>query len=900
MKNSKIFLFLILTLALLSISAVSAEDSSLLNTQDSINDDVNLETNDEIPASQGEDNGVDVSNEVKSFDDLQKDIDSLSDNDNLDLNCSYKYDKTADFKGITIAQNNVTINGNGYTLDANSGSNNVRIFYITGNNVAIKNLVFVNANYNDYGGAIYNKGADFTLSNSTFKNNTAGVDGGAIHNGGVNFTVFNSTFVNNIAVTGGAIYNVGNGFNVINSTFINNTANEYGAGAIYNGGIAFSVINSTFKNNTAGSNAGAIFNSEKDFNVIGSEFINNTAVVDGGAIYNFGGDLFNVSNSIFINNTVSIDGGAIYNRWGEGFTLFNSTFINNTSHFYGGAVFNEGKEEFTLDFTVTNSTFKGNNATYGGAIGDSGPNSIIANSTFEDNNGSYGGAIFNAEESLNISNSTFNNNNAIYGSAIFNNCNCSVDNSIFDNMGVDICNTEMGILNLANNTFCQNKTNIYNEGTLNSIIVTVLENKTKFVSYGDVIVLSASVSSDGANVAGKDLYFIINGTQIKATLLENGSYVANYTMESYNNQIINATYNSTNVFVNTAVLDITSKDVVLSADDIVMFYHDGSRFIAILNDVRGNMIANATLLFTINGVTYTRQTDGNGSASLALNLDSGIYDANVLFNGSENYNSASKNATITIKSTIEGSDIVKIYQNGTQFYATFYGADGKTLANNTNVTFNINGVFYTRETNENGTAKLNINLNPGNYTLTAINTNGEQKGFNVLVKSLIESGDLTKYYQNASKFEAKIYNKDGSLAINKTVVFNINGVLYTRDTDENGTVSLTINLRPGNYTITTMYDGLAIGNNVCVLPTLETNDLSMKFQDGSKFQAKTLDAQGNLLANQNITFNINGVFYHKTTASDGVASLDIDLMKGEYIITSIWDNYEVANKIEII
>ena len=69
----------------------------------------------------------------------------------------------------------------------------------------------------------------------------------------------------------------------------------------------------------------------------------------------------------------------------------------------------------------------------------------------------------------------------------------------------------------------------------------------------------------------------------------------------------------------------------------------------------------------------------------------------------------------------------------------------------------------------------------------------------------------------------------------------------------------------------------------------------MKFQDGSKFQAKTLDAQGNILANQNITFNINGVFYHKTTAS-----LDINLMKCEYIITSIGDNYEVANKIEIL
>ncbi len=71
------------------------------------------------------------------------------------------------------------------------------------------------------------------------------------------------------------------------------------------------------------------------------------------------------------------------------------------------------------------------------------------------------------------------------------------------------------------------------------------------------------------------------------------------------------------------------------------------------------------------------------SASLALNLDSGIYNAIVSFNGSENYNNISKNVTITIKSTIEASNIVKMYQNETQFHATFVDSNGKVLANTT-------------------------------------------------------------------------------------------------------------------------------------------------------------------------------------------------------------------------
>ena len=193
-----------------------------------------------------------------------------------------------------------------------------------------------------------------------------------------------------------------------------------------------------------------------------------------------------------------------------------------------------------------------------------------------------------------------------------------------------------------------------------------------------------------------------------------------------------------------------------------------------------------------------------------------------------------------------------------------------------------------------------INLRPGNYILTAYNlANGEEKGVNITVKSLIVQSDLTKYYLNASKFQATIYNKDGSLAVGKNVTFNINGVFYTKTTDSNGVASLGIALRPGEYTITTMFEGLDIGNKVNVLPTLVTKDLSMKYLDGSNFTALTLDGQGKPLANQNVSFNVNGVLYHKVTNNDGIASLGIRLMSGEYIITSYWNDFQTGNTIKI-
>ena len=344
---------------------------------------------------------------------------------------------------------------------------------------------------------------------------------------------------------------------------------------------------------------------------------------------------------------------------------------------------------------------------------------------------------------------------------------------------------------------------------------------------------------------------------------------------------------------------IPNVNVNLDVNDVVMIYHDGTRLVAKLTDFKGKAIVNATLYFTINGQTYNKTTDANGTASMGLNLVSNVYQVTVSYNGSEIHDKVSKNITVTINPTIISKDLVKMYQNATRFYAKFTDSTGKALAN-TLVKFNIHGVFYNKTTDKDGVADLGIMLRPGNYILTAYNpVTGEEQGFNITVKSLIVQNDLTKYYLNASKFEATIYDKNGSLAVNKTVTFNIHGVFYTRSTDDKGVVSLGISLRPGEYIITTIYEGLAVGNNITVLPTLVTSDLNMTHEDGSNFTAQTLDGQGKPLANQNVTFNINGVFYNKVTDENGVASLAMRLMSGKYIITSYWNDFQTGNTIII-
>ena len=394
-------------------------------------------------------------------------------------------------------------------------------------------------------------------------------------------------------------------------------------------------------------------------------------------------------------------------------------------------------------------------------------------------------------------------------------------------------------------------------------------------------------------------------------LVNNTPYTLSYTNGTgslifknltYGNYTISAVftkdnYQTVNVSEN---VEINSIKTVLEAENVVMYYKDGTRFAVVLKDINGNPLANMDVIISINGRDYVKQSDENGTASLGLNLESKNYTVVTTFGGNSKYFGTRSNNTVSILSTLLSKDIVKYYRNGTQFYATVLDFKGNPLANTT-VMFNINGVFYNKTTDENGTAKLNIWLRPGKYIITIFNlVTGEQAGNNVTVLSkIVENYDLVKYYKNASKFSVKILDSQGYPVEGTIVTFNINGVFYYKETDANGIASLAINLRPGKYVITTMYGQYDVGNNVTVLPTLQTSDLKMKYLDGSAFNARVVDGQGNPLANQIVKFNVNGVFYNKVTNDEGIASLNIRLMKGEYIITSIYNGFETGNTIKI-
>lgn len=236
MNNKSIYLLaLLFFVCILSISAISATENttskeisntdnnaySYLETTNHQHDDVTHSKNNNVEIKEKENNnnvnqGKSKTDETPteneeplSFTDLYTTINSNT-NSTIYLSHNYKYNHASDSgftNGIPISRN-VTIYGNGITLDGNKMA---RIFNVAGTSVNFYNINFINGK--GYNGGAINQGNTY---NCNFINNTADCAGGAIYKG----NAYNCTFTGNTAKYGGAKFKV----KAYNCTFSGNTA----------------------------------------------------------------------------------------------------------------------------------------------------------------------------------------------------------------------------------------------------------------------------------------------------------------------------------------------------------------------------------------------------------------------------------------------------------------------------------------------------------------------------------------------------------------------------------------------------------------------------------------------------------------------------------------------------
>ena len=445
------------------------------------------------------------------------------------------------------------------------------------------------------------------------------------------------------------------------------------------------------------------------------------------------------------------------------------------------------------------------------------------------------------------------------------------------------------------------------DGLLMSFKITVLPYSTLRDShfkgsFSNATYVLSLLDDNGAGIGNAKIWVKVNDNEYDGMTDDSGNVFINLGSEMgiYD---IEAKFNGNSAFKGSNFNDtviISGNLTYLFARDVVKYYRNGTQFNALLVDALGNPLVDKKINITINGRDYARITDSNGLITFSINLNPGVYKiacAYYALNPQENSFAVAK---ITVLPVIFGDNLVKFYKNDSQFYVKVIDGTGVPIVGK-NVTMNINGVFYNRLTNNDGIAKLNINLNPGEYILTAYNPYCNfAQSYNITVLPTIMAADIVKYYRNDTQYYVQLTDGRGNPLSNQDVTMNINGVFYTRKTNDFGIARLNINLNPGEYILTAIHpNGLQISNKITVLPILTAQDLKMKYRDGSKFKTLLLDGTGHPLVNKSVQFNINGVFYSRITDENGFAYLNINLMSGKYIISSSYDGCTIANTIII-
>uniref|UniRef100_UPI0037DDC78C beta strand repeat-containing protein n=1 Tax=Methanobrevibacter smithii TaxID=2173 RepID=UPI0037DDC78C len=309
--------------------------------------------------------------------------------------------------------------------------------------------------------------------------------------------------------------------------------------------------------------------------------------------------------------------------------------------------------------------------------------------------------------------------------------------------------------------------------------------------------------------------------------------------------------------------------------------------------------ATGEVIISVNGKNYTVMTK-YGMASVTISdLANGTYSVDAFYNGDDIYAPIKNSTAFTVSKvsdynmTVDIADIVK-GENATITVSVPEDGTG-------NVIVTINGTDY-KGTVVNGTAKVIIpGLDEGTYKVVTFYT-GDNKYDSMIVngtitvnkntKTTLTMDNLVKYFNGPQKLMAKLVDGFGNPIANATVYFTINGKVYARITDENGTASIAIRLLPGEYKASALFNGTddydmaAVNASVLVKNTILGNDTTLYFRNGTQYVAKFLDGNGKALANTDVKFNINGVFYTRVTDENGIARLNIRLDPASYIITA--------------
>ena len=405
-------------------------------------------------------------------------------------------------------------------------------------------------------------------------------------------------------------------------------------------------------------------------------------------------------------------------------------------------------------------------------------------------------------------------------------------------------------------------------------------------SYNVTLLKGSSPVKDASIVFSiKGVNYTYKTNNLGVASLPIGLYPGNYQISAYYGKL-----STTNTIV---------VSPIVTAKDLNMFRNSGDSFTAKFLNNKGKALANTDITFRINGRDYTKQTNSKGVASLPIGLYPGSYVITAI------HPSGIKLSTkIVVKSpTVVASDLTKHYSSSKHFTATFYGTNGKPLANK-EIKFYAKGTTFYATTNSNGQATLRIISGPNTFTVDSINTvTGDKVTNTVTVLPTLYASSMTVFSDTTSKFKVTLYHGE-SLAKDTSMNVYVDGTKKTVKTDSNGVATVSFKLAEGTHTFKSVdpFTDYTISTKVYVkAPTITASDVKATPDTDTKFKATLLDDNGNVVPSTKMQITINGVTKTVKTNTKGVATYTFNLPEGTYsaVCKDLSNGYTLTKKITV-
>ena len=238
-------------------------------------------------------------------------------------------------------------------------------------------------------------------------------------------------------------------------------------------------------------------------------------------------------------------------------------------------------------------------------------------------------------------------------------------------------------------------------------------------------------------------------------------------------------------------------------------------FIITLKDKNNKVLTNKKVKFKLNGVIYSRTTNSNGQASIPVKLSSAkTYKLLSYYAGSSYYDKILKSNKVYVLNNRTPVVISVLNTKIGLNYSTNINISlkdkNKNILSNKSLSVSLNNKAYTLKTNNKGIVSLKFkSTSLKSYPIT-VSFEGNSVYKDASIKSTIKTVKTTLTIQN-SKLITEGYlrillNNNINDIANKKVIISVNGVNYTKFTNNEGSVIIKNNLSAGVYSVSVTYN----------------------------------------------------------------------------------------------